>query len=160
MLAQFPTVLFSRAQLESSKRNRLAASCHLVRLCSRFRQAHHIRMRFILIAGLMALALAGCTTKKENPDELRRKTAETTAELKREAQAVAQGVREGWSRDKLVNLNSASKSQLMDLPGITSERADKIIAGRPYQRADELVTRGILPKSEYDKISAQVVAGK
>lgn len=117
-------------------------------------------MRFILFVAAIALVLTGCTRKKENPDELRQKTAETTAELKREAQAVAQGVREGWNRDKLVNLNSASKSQLMELPGITSERADKIIAGRPYQRTDELVSRGILPKSEYDKISGQIVAGR
>lgn len=116
-------------------------------------------MRLVLIAAVIALSFAGCTTKKQNPDEVRQKTAETTAELKREAQAVAQGVREGWNRDKLVNLNTASKSQLMGLPGITSERADKIIEGRPYERADELVTRGILPKSEYEKISGQVMAG-
>jgi len=116
-------------------------------------------MRLVLLA-LIALALAGCTTKKQNPDELRQKTAETTAEIKREAQAVAQGVREGWNKDKLVNLNSASKTQLMDLPGISSERADKIIAGRPYRSADELVTRGIISKAEYDKISNQVMAGK
>jgi competence protein ComEA len=122
--------------------------------------AHHMSMRLVLPVAVIALALGGCTTKKENPDELRQKTAQTTAELKREAQAVAQGVREGWNRDKLVNLNTASKSQLMELPGITSERADKIIAERPYRRADELVTRGILPKSEYDKISGQVMAGK
>lgn len=126
----------------------------------RLGQAHHMGMRFILFVAAIALVLTGCTRKKENPDELRQKTAETTAELKREAQAVAQGVREGWNRDKLVNLNSASKSQLMELPGITSERADKIIAGRPYQRTDELVSRGILPKSEYDKISGQIVAGR
>jgi len=117
-------------------------------------------MRLVLPVAVIALALGGCTTKKENPDELRQRTAQTTAELKREAQAVAQGVREGWNRDKLVNLNTASKSQLMELPGITSERADKIIAERPYRRADELVTRGILPKSEYDKISGQFMAGK
>jgi len=126
---------------------------------SKMAVAHHIAMRLVLLAISIALAPVGCTTKKENPDELRQKTAQTTAELKREAQAVAQGVREGWNRDKLVNVNSASKSQLMDLPGITSERADRIIGGRPYQRADELVTRGILPKAEYDKISGQVIAG-
>jgi competence protein ComEA len=116
-------------------------------------------MRGLLITALVLLALAACTTKKQNPDELRQKTAQTTAELKREAQAVAQGVREGWSRDKLVNINSASRAQLMELPGVTGDRADKIIAGRPYQRTDELVSRGIMSRSEYDKISGQVMAG-
>jgi DNA uptake protein ComE-like DNA-binding protein len=116
-------------------------------------------MRLALLA-LLAVLLAGCTTKKQNPDELRQKTAQTTAEIKREAQAVAQGVREGWNKDKLVNLNTASRTQLMDLPGINGDRADKIIAGRPYRSADELVSHGILSKAEYDKISNQVMAGK
>ncbi|MBV9088234.1 MAG: helix-hairpin-helix domain-containing protein [Acidobacteriaceae bacterium] len=116
-------------------------------------------MRHVLLAAVVALVLAGCTTKKQNPDELRQKTAETTYELKQEAQAVAQGVREGWSRDKPLNINTASKSQLTELPGINSERADKIISGRPYQRTDELVSRGVLSRPEYDKISGQVTAG-
>ena len=122
-------------------------------------EGHHMRVRILLLAAAVGLILSGCNSKKQSPDELRQKTAETTAELKRDAQAVAQGVREGWNRDKLVNINSASKSQLLGLPGMTSERANKIIAGRPYQRADELVTRGILSKAEYEKISRQIMAG-
>ena len=39
----------------------------------------------------------------QNPQELKEKTAQATAELKGNAQAVAAGVREGWSRDKPLN---------------------------------------------------------
>ena len=41
----------------------------------------------------------------------------------------------------------------MALPGMTAAEADKVIAGRPYEDAGELVTRGILPKNKYDKIA-------
>ena len=41
-----------------------------------------------------------------------------------------------------------------------SEReADRIIAGRPYDDAHDLVTRHVLPQAEYDKISDRVIAG-
>ncbi|MCA9500856.1 MAG: hypothetical protein R3B95_20110 [Nitrospirales bacterium] len=33
-----------------------------------------------------------------------------------------------------------------------------IIAGRPYARKDELVSRGILPQATYDKMGAYVIA--
>ena len=107
-------------------------------------------------ASVLAIALlsglAGCTPY-QNPEEVKEKTARATAELKSNAKAVAEGVREGWSRDKPLNLNTATKEELMALPGMTGAEADKVIAGRPYEDAGELVTRGILPKNKYDKIA-------
>ena len=74
----------------------------------------------VLLAGVLTLALAGCsTTQKQTPDDLREKTAEATAQLKENAKAVAEGVREGWGRDKPLDLNKATKDQLTALPGIT-----------------------------------------
>jgi competence protein ComEA len=108
----------------------------------------------------LCLLLAGWTAcvQKQNPDELREKTAETTAEVKRDAKAVVAGVREGWSKDKLLELNSASRDQLLTLPGITAKQADRIIAGRPYDTAHELVTHRVLSTSEYDKIKDRITA--
>lgn len=99
---------------------------------------------------LIALPFSGCA---RNPQDLREKTAHATAELKRDAKAVAGGIREGWSQYKTVDVNSASKDQLMTLPGMTSEQANRIIEGRPYTRTDDLMTRHILSKKEYAKIS-------
>jgi competence protein ComEA len=106
----------------------------------------------LLFAGLTA-----CTQPK-NSGDLQERTAQATAEMKRDARAVAAGIREGWSRDKPLNLNSATKDQLLSLPGITDAEADRVIDGRPYQEANELLTRRILPKSEYDKISDRITA--
>jgi competence protein ComEA len=111
---------------------------------------------FILAIALLA-GLAGCTSRQNNPQEVKEKTAQATAVIKSDAKAVAEGVREGWNRDKPLNLNTATRQQLVGLPGITDAKANKIVAGRPYDEPNDLVARGILQKSEYDRIANQVV---
>jgi competence protein ComEA len=108
---------------------------------------------------LLLAALAGCT-QQQNSQDLKEKTAQATAEVKRDAKAVAAGIREGWSRDKPLDLNTATKEQLLSLPGVTAAEADRVIAGRPYKEPGEVVTRSIMPKTEYDKIADRVTAKK
>jgi competence protein ComEA len=81
---------------------------------------------------LLLAALAGCT-QPQNSQDLKEKTAQATAEVKRDAKAVAEGIREGWSRDKPLDLNTATKEQLLSLPGVTAAEAERVIAGRPYK---------------------------
>jgi len=91
-----------------------------------------------------------------NSQDLKERTAEATANMKRDAKAVAAGVKEGWSRDRPLDLNSASKEDLTVLPGISAADADKIIAGRPYDSPDDLLSRRILSKAKFDQIADQV----
>jgi competence protein ComEA len=56
------------------------------------------------------------------------------------------------------DLNSASKADLMKLTGVGDAIADKIIAGRPFARKDELVQKKILSQGAYDKIKDEIIA--
>lgn len=123
-------------------------------------------MRISAISALAAvgfmLVLAGCMScsVNQNPQQLKEKTAETTAALKRDGKAIAAGVREGWTRDNPLDLNHASKPQLEKLPGINAEKADRIIANRPYSRPSELVSRRVLSRYDYKRISTLVTVKK
>ena len=57
-----------------------------------------------------------------------------------------------------VDINSASKEDLMKLPGITDETAEKIVAGRPYKSKADLTKKSILTKAEYGKVRNRIVA--
>ncbi len=60
----------------------------------------------------------------------------------------------------LVDINSASASDLDALPGIGKSRADAIVKNRPYNGKDDLVARHILPKNVYDGIKDKIIARK
>jgi DNA uptake protein ComE-like DNA-binding protein len=89
-----------------------------------------------------------------------RKLGEAAQRAAEEAHAAAQGVKEGWARGKHapVDLNSASETELTELPGITGAAARRIIRNRPYRDKEDLVSRGILSHSSYEKIQDQITA--
>ena len=57
-----------------------------------------------------------------------------------------------------VNVNTATREQLMALPGMDDATAQKIIGARPFQSVDQLLKQNILTKAEYEKVHAHLIA--
>ena len=56
------------------------------------------------------------------------------------------------------DLNTASKDDLMKIPGIGDATVDKIIAGRPWKMKSDLVKKGVMNKAQYAKSSKYMIA--
>ncbi len=133
--------------------------------------------------GLLLVVSTGCGSaqdQRQRDEKTRQAAADAAAKLKpalkeagrdlnaaaktaaEEAHAAAQGVREGWKRGsgQLLDLNSASESDLMELPGITHRDARRIIANRRYSDKHDLVTRRIITSAEYTSIRDQITANR
>jgi hypothetical protein len=110
-----------------------------------------------LFASIITCSNTACSNK-DNPDEIRQRTAEATETMRRDTKAVVEGVKEGMAGDKTVNINKASRQDLLSLPGMTEREADRIIADRPFADTHELVTRHAISDAEYDRIRDRVTA--
>lgn len=97
-----------------------------------------MRLPVVLLALLFAVAAPGCG---RNPEPQPQPKAATAA-----------------PQSALIDINRASKSELMSLHGIGEVRAQAIIRGRPYARKDEVVQKGIVPLSVYDGIKDRIIA--
>ena len=95
---------------------------------------------FVLVLLITLVAGSGFAQDKKGT------TGKTTAAQKTEKKAAQ------------IDINTASKQDLMTLPGIGDAYAQKIIDGRPYRAKNQLVQKKIIPQATYDKISDQIIA--
>jgi DNA uptake protein ComE-like DNA-binding protein len=63
------------------------------------------------------------------------------------------------TKGAMVDINSASATDLKALPGMTDADAAKIVHGRPYKDPGDLVSKKVLSDAEYAKIKDRVTAG-
>lgn len=133
-------------------------------------------MKTIHIISLAALSVVSGIACSNDPSTTRQQAANATEQLKRDSReaagnikkgaetarteltAAAEGVKEGMGdqASSQVNLNTATKPQLMGLEGIDEARANAVIADRPYQRAHDVVSKGAITEDEYRRIQSHV----
>jgi DNA uptake protein ComE-like DNA-binding protein len=117
---------------------------------------------FTLVMAILPFlaACTSCSRQEKSPEQIRQETAEATAKLKRDTVAVAKGIKEGLSNKQVVNINTASKDELKSLTGIDDATAERIVAARPFDNKDQLVTRRVVTQEEYDKIAGRITVAK
>jgi len=57
-----------------------------------------------------------------------------------------------------MDINTATKEQLMTLTGVNAATAEQIIKNRPYAKKDQLKAKKILTEQAYDKIKDKIIA--
>lgn len=85
-------------------------------------------------------------------------SAQTKPAEKKPAPAAKTATPAAKAKEELLDLNSATKEQLVALPGVGEAYADAIIKGRPYKAKNELTIKKIVPAANYKKFAAKVIA--
>lgn len=62
----------------------------------------------------------------------------------------------GTTQSGLININSASESELDTLPGIGPVTASKIIANRPYEKIEDLLSKKAVGNATFEKIKDKI----
>jgi len=117
---------------------------------------------FCLVAGPVARAQAAAADSTAAPSTPPADATPPPATTPPDAGGTAKATHKAHSAAKKmvprVDINSASKEDLMKLPGIGEATAEKIVDGRPYKTKAELVSKKIVTKSVYGKIRNLVIA--
>ncbi len=105
----------------------------------------------LLFATILSLsfAVSGIAADKKVPATKPAEAAKT---------APAEKKAEPAAKQDLLDINSASEADLKALAGIGDAYSKKIIAGRPYAKKDQLLSKKIVPQATYDKIKDKIIA--
>lgn len=100
--------------------------------------AMHRRQRTVVLSAAVGLMLALCSWGAVLPQALPKAVKTAPAEAR-------------------LDLNQATREELLKLPGITSTWAGRILRFRPYRTKLDLLEQGVLPPPVYNRIKDYVI---
>jgi DNA uptake protein ComE-like DNA-binding protein len=109
----------------------------------------------LAIAPLFAIALSNVAfpqTRSQTKDGAGQNSGTTTSTAPKPAPAKPS------TAAAAIDLNAATREQLMTLPDVNATLVQKIIDGRPYKGVYELTEKKILSEAAYLKIKDKVIA--
>lgn len=117
----------------------------------------------ILLALAFAAAPVAAQTTQSQGDQSKSSMQSAGTATESAAKDVGSATKSGTlaATDKVtgkIDINSASKDDLMKLQGVGEAISAKIIANRPYKTKRDLLTKKIVNQPTYDKISDKIVA--
>lgn len=111
-----------------------------------------LHSKTLLAAALALLAFAPVRAQEEEaPRQNRPKKSAAAKKPKTPAKPAAKPY------SQRVDLNSATREQLLKVKGMTPAMADRILKDRPYKTNAELVKRSGLQRTEFDAIHPSIV---
>jgi DNA uptake protein ComE-like DNA-binding protein len=113
-----------------------------------------------LCLSIAAFAQSGTTAPSGTTSEAKKATppATTGSATTSETKSTKSTAKSTAPKTPQIDINSASKEELMKLPGVGDATAEKIIAARPFKSKSELESKKLVSKSTYTKIKAHVIA--
>ena len=113
----------------------------------------------MMVAAAVAVPAVAAATPSGGPAAVDARTGLPASRVAAASPAAAAGPQQQRAAVQYyVDLNSASRKELMTLPGIGAGEADRIIAKRPYLTKTDLVSKEALPLGPFLSIKRLVVA--
>ncbi len=106
------------------------------------------RLWMRMLSVVVALTFVAASGWAADPKAAVKPTAASEQKVEKKAEKAAE----------LIDLNTATKAQLMTLTGVGESTAQRIIKSRPYAKKDQLKSMKILTDQEYDRIKDRIIA--